>query len=685
MSGPWEKYQNQGKSKSGWETVDESPKPANGGWQTVEDPYAAFSEPVSKPASSNWQDNLKPFRLPNGSQTVQRPDGAVYIKEANDPRFKGQEGWHVFDPKTGVWAPATPEDASAYGTLARNGVGIEGLKSWGRNMVAGLTRPGDAVSGLVAKGANTIGLLGDETYQSLRKELEDRERYRQALQNTSGTGAGFTQFTGEMLPAAAMTALAPEAAPTVFANPSAMAPTASTFVQRASANALAAAPTAFVATPGSSSDRVRAALAAMVAAPAGTAVGEGLAWVGGKAINSARALGGKGIPNTSNLNKDLLSRVSGEPTDVVKADLLSQQEAGRSAAREAYGQVKKIAGDDPLPFSNLLSELEAAGADLRSSAVKTPGIQNLTSEIRDSLGGADMDKSFTGALRLRSHLGELAAEARDANNRALSRTYENLRSAVTKDMDAFAARDGSGKLAEAYRFANDTFKSEVVPFFENPEIRRQIKAPFPDETVGRLVKAGPDRVGSVVAKMGPEGRAAFQAHLSDSAMKDALDANGDFIPGRFIKAMKDRQEAYNLTFKGEDKWRMDGFVKLMKAAKLVGDALPTGKLSHMLDTSVLAQKLFTTKPGQALLLSSSSLPLGSEALENLISSKLPRVLGVGLASQGSTQPEGPWTRYAEPAPNIFDVPSATQSKGETMPWEDARASQAAMPEYRQDQ
>lgn len=168
-------------------------------------------------------------------------------------------------------------------------------------------------------------------------------------------------------------------------------------------------------------------------------------------------------------------------------------------------------------------------------------------------------------------------------------------------------------------------------------------------------------------------------------MKDSLDANGDFIPGRFIKAMKDRQEAYNLTFKGEDKWRMDGFVKLMKAAKLAGDALPTGKLSHMLDTSVLAQKLFTTKPGQALLLSSSSLPIGSEALESLISSRLPRVLGVGLDSQGSPQPEGPWTTYAEPAPNIFDVPSATPPKGEMVPWEAARAPRTAMPQYRQGQ
>jgi hypothetical protein len=230
-------------------------------------PDDLFGAPAQPAAPKGWQDRLEPYVLPNGSQTVKRPDGAVYIKEANDPRFKGQEGWHAFDPKTGVWAPASDEDASAYGPV-RSRLGGPALKSWTRNLLAGLQRPGEAVAGLGAQAANATGLLGDDVTQGFLKTLEDRERFRQAVKNTSGPGAGFTQFTGEMLPAAAATVLAPQSAPTVFASEAAMAPTIAPFAQRAAANAVTAGGTAYLTTPGGQAERSQAGLTAMAAAPA---------------------------------------------------------------------------------------------------------------------------------------------------------------------------------------------------------------------------------------------------------------------------------------------------------------------------------------------------------------------------------------------------------------------------------
>lgn len=244
------------------------------GSEFVDGPPPAGVAPVG---SKRWQDRLQPFTLPNGSQTVQRPDGAVYIKEANDPRFKGQEGWHVFDQKTGVWAPATPEDASAYGAISR-AVGPQAWKSTLRNLWEGLKRPGEAVHGLSADLAHAVGLTSDQSYVNTLNELDQRERYRQAVKNTSG--GGLMQFTGEMAPAVAATLLAPEAAPTVFADSAAMTPTAAPFVQRAAANALTSGGTTYALTPGNNSERMKSAMFATAAAPVAQGIGEALPAVG---------------------------------------------------------------------------------------------------------------------------------------------------------------------------------------------------------------------------------------------------------------------------------------------------------------------------------------------------------------------------------------------------------------------
>lgn len=237
------------------------------------------------PASRRWQDRLAAFTLPNGSQTVQRPDGAVYIKESNDPRFKGQEGWHVLDQKTGVWAPATPEDASAYGALNRK-LGPEAWKSTLRNVWEGLKRPGEAVTGLTADLAHAVGLQGDKSYLNTINELEGRERYRQAVKNASG--GGLMQFTGEMIPAVAATLMAPAAAPTAFASETAMAPTVAPFLQRAAANTLTSAGTAYALTPGNNSERMKSAMVASAIAPVAQGAGE-LVPVVGRGLKALKA------------------------------------------------------------------------------------------------------------------------------------------------------------------------------------------------------------------------------------------------------------------------------------------------------------------------------------------------------------------------------------------------------------
>lgn len=391
-------------------------------------PVEGAAAPAQGPA--NWQDRLEPFTLPNGSQTVKRPDGAVYIKEANDSRFKDQEGWKLFDPKTGLWAPTSDEDASAYGPI-RGRIGGPALKSWTRNMLAGLQRPGEAVAGLAADAGNATGLLNDKVYLGFIKTLEDRERYRQAVKNTSGTGAGFTQTTGEMLPAAAMTAMAPQAAPTVFADSAAMAPTIAPFAQRAAANAVVGGASTYLTTPGTPTDRAKAGAAAAVAAPlmqgasekvVFPALGKAYNWAAGKMKPGAAEIerlgqlfdvpttvgDATGAPGTKKLEVAL------ENVPLVGMGTFRQQQDAKAAAAAADKAKELMKEMTTQGWTNLDQVQKAAKAGRR-------GAQALLNEI--DAAGSDWNRIMQTSGNLKVFQGKLAADSAYNKVEALSAKY----------------------------------------------------------------------------------------------------------------------------------------------------------------------------------------------------------------------------------------------------------------------
>lgn len=202
-------------------------------------------------------DGLKPFKLDNGSVTVQRPsDGAVYIKESNDSRFKGQEGWHYRDPKTGVWVPAPAKDPAKMGWLERN-LGPDQLKSFGRNLKVGVQSPINNVLDLGNDAANALGLQSDQTYRQNIAASDQREAYRQALGNIGGKWAKAAQVEGEAIPMTAAMLVAPELAP-------ASAPT----ISRLAATGLKTMPYVYATTHGDQAERLKAGTIAGLAAPA---------------------------------------------------------------------------------------------------------------------------------------------------------------------------------------------------------------------------------------------------------------------------------------------------------------------------------------------------------------------------------------------------------------------------------
>ena len=212
-------------------------------------------------------DGMKAFKLPNGSLTVQRPsDGAVYIKASNDPQFQDQEGWKYQDHKTGVWVPAPAVDPAKMSWLQKN-LGGDAWKAVGRNVVAGVQAPVEAMQGLGHDVANAVGAEGDKSYVQNISTLDQRQKYRQALANTGGTWAKADQLMGETIPATAVMATTNGVGGATMAATEATPEMATPYISRLAATGLKAMPYAYATTPGDQDYRLKAGMITGVAAP----------------------------------------------------------------------------------------------------------------------------------------------------------------------------------------------------------------------------------------------------------------------------------------------------------------------------------------------------------------------------------------------------------------------------------
>lgn len=212
-----------------------------------------FQTPSQMLKKGRWQDLLEDVTFANKTTSKRRPDGAVFIKEVNDPRFKGQEGWHFYDPKTGIWVKAPDEDTTEMSWFKRN-LGTGALKGTARNIKAGFQAPFEAVEGLAHDVANVIGLEGDKSYIENTDRLEQRERYRQAMRNV--TGGSLDQAVGAAVPA------------TAYAMITKRPPPSAPYVSQLAASGLQVMPYTFATTPGSVEDRTKAAMISGITAPA---------------------------------------------------------------------------------------------------------------------------------------------------------------------------------------------------------------------------------------------------------------------------------------------------------------------------------------------------------------------------------------------------------------------------------
>jgi hypothetical protein len=359
---------------------------------------------------------------------------------------------------------------------------------------------------------------------------------------------------------------------------------------------------------------------------------------------------------------------------------------GKLAADAAYDKVGQMAarhGEVPLTeTTRVLEELRRNGAVDILPEESTAGVLNkiytrLNAEAAvpaaqagaQAVGGevataalppqSMADTSFEGLRRLRSRLGGMIQDGKKGANAAVGTEgtgiLERLRGAVENDMEAFAKSNGP-ELATAWRDADRIYKTQVVPF-KDRALASAMKSATPDEIFDQFMKRGREgRAANFYEALDPKGQAAVRVGFVENAMEKALNSGaGDqaaiFSPGRFAKYLEDMRKPLGVALKGQDKWELDGLVKLMRHVERAGQFAenpPTGNRLMQLavggglagaakfvdpwaavgawGAAKTAKVLLTSPAGKRLLLAASELPVGSKVMQDLVNNQLPKVL-----------------------------------------------------------
>src|SRR5574340_58209 len=253
-------------------------------------------------------------------------------------------------------------------------------------------------------------------------------------------------------------------------------------------------------------------------------------------------------------------------------DLRSQYGAAKQATNAAYGEVQKVLAKNPnLPpidlnstkaqVQNLLEQFPDTFRDLTlsSKAKKVLGVLDRATTPQESpinLGGSPIDLSTNPTLRAAlekagvqtqstptisfQEARDLSSELWDLANRAQRGAYasagsqkqagalKSLAGAVGDDLDSYMA-NAPAPVRAAYAAADQTFKSRVLPFRQDPKLYKLVSSRTPQTDFdtaaqgiyGNLFNtAQGERSAMALSLMSPQGKqaAAYQA-LKDAGEK----------------------------------------------------------------------------------------------------------------------------------------------------------------------
>lgn len=342
----------------------------------------------------------------------------------------------------------------------------------------------------------------------------------------------------------------------------------------------------------------------------------------------------------------------------------------KAVADELYNQVGKLAGDAPVPLNSAMKALQDVKAELSSAAMPDQATLKLVSDLESRLANAaesGVDVSYTGLGGLRSDLGDMVDDYYKGANAAVggkgAGVLQKIKKAVESDMDSFAANNPGTK--DAFKAANDHYRMNVVPF-KDAALAKALKDAPADTVYGKFVKASttPMQAEKFFSALDSKGQSAIRVGMINEALEKATkevatESGAAFSPAKFAKTLEDLRGSRSVAFTGQEKFELDGLIKLMRHAERAGQFAenpPTGARvipwligggAYFDPQAMLAglasakglQTLFTSKAGKRLLLSASMSTPGSRAFDTAMRKTLPGVMGAMGGGMTTADPQ----------------------------------------------
>lgn len=273
--------------------------------------------------------------------------------------------------------------------------------------------------------------------------------------------------------------------------------------------------------------------------------------------------------------KKILSEIEYASDDFKKALQVSGNMRlleGRLRADKAYSKLEEMLKDyGNVPLESFENELKATLNNLKSSIA--PPDKALYTYLDDLSKRLKTKQRLFGDVRaLRSDLGDNIRDYQ--GNQAVGKkgidSLQALKISLENDMEKFATSKDSSVL-EAWKDADEIYKKLVVPFKEDKALSGALVHQYPDKLTNILLSTK----GSVYQKkdifnmLDSKAKSAVRNGVISEAFEYAkIPQRGDegirFSPAKWAGWMERHRDTVRIAFGDEDKYKIDGFYKLMR-------------------------------------------------------------------------------------------------------------------------
>lgn len=261
--------------------------------------------------------------------------------------------------------------------------------------------------------------------------------------------------------------------------------------------------------------------------------------------------------------------------DNVAADLLNKRAKELTKYTDLKrGVMSSLDEAGEVPVARAMQALDEQIA--KQTAIGTNQSMKVVAVLNDFKNAAQ-GKSLSVLDRVRAQIGkafdgESMADVKDDGVKALQAVYGPLR----QDMDEFIKSVGARRDITKWRAANKRL-SEMAGELENTALKSVLRSgsTTPENVTKLLMSKKPSDLRTLYAGLTEDGRANARAAILAKAAKDAQTEVGgmSFVsPDRFANNMKRLEDAANVFFKGDDKKRIDGLVRVLNVTKRAAEA-----------------------------------------------------------------------------------------------------------------